>query len=358
MRRFVASVLAGTAAVLMVPAPASAARPHPRPHVHLHRRPHPHRKPWPVTVTVQTVPALPGVRLALDGRTLVTGASGRATYTAEHNFARHTLTLLDTAVDQPTRRYRFTRWAGQRDPNQAFRTSVTGLPMRANYTVTAAFTVQYPVTAHLLDQHGAPLDLSRVSAVTVKSDTGRILPLPTTGAVWLDGITPEYRRSALVESTVYYSVQALTMSGTNIVDAGKQRFTPAQGQRVTVTGQLHDLTITARDALFRDPLGATAAVTGPDGVVTAVPFDATHTAHLTNLPRGPYHVTVRGARGVVLDEQFTLSRDKALRVAVLSTSDLSTLGTAGLLVAAALLLAGRGWARRVLLRVSRKARPA
>jgi hypothetical protein len=344
--RLAAAALAGAAVILLAPAPGWAAAPD--------RRPHPHRKPWPITVTVRTVPALPGVRLTFDGKALVTNAAGAASYTAEHNFARHTLALLDTAIDQPGRRYRFARWAGQRDPNQAFRPTVTGLPMRANYTVTAAFTVQYPVTARLVDQHGAPLSLARVSAVTIKSDAGREFELPRTGALWLDGTVPEYRKSALVESTVYYSVQALTMSGTNIVDAGKQRFTPAKGSTVVVTGQLHDLTITARDALFRDALGTRAVVTGPDGNVLSIGFDATHTAVLYNLPRGSYHVTVGGTGGIVLDEQLGLSRDRALRIAVLSTGDVATIGTVLLLIAIVLLVAGRLWLRRLVVRALRR----
>jgi hypothetical protein len=311
------------------------------------RRPHPHRKPWPITVTIQTVPALPGVRLAFDGRALVTNAAGTASYTAEHNFARHTLSLVDTTQIQPARRYRFARWAGQRDPNQAFRPTVTGLPMRANYTVTAAFTVQYPITASLVDQHGTALDLSRVSALTIKSDTGQVLRMPTTGVLWLDGTVPDYRKSALVESSVYYSVQSLVMGGTNIVDAGRQRFTPAKGATVVVTGQVHDLTITARDALFRDPLGTWALVTGPDGRTQAVRFSASHSVTLHNLPRGVYHVTVAGARGVVLDEQVGLSRDQAMRIAVLSTSDVATIGTALAALALVLLFAGRRRLRRI-----------
>src|SRR5439155_14142918 len=124
------------------------------------------------------------------------------------------------------------------------------------------------------------------SSVTVKSDTGQAVPLPKTGEIWLDGTTPQYRKSTLVESTVYYSVQSLVMGGSDIVDAGKQRFTPASGPSVTVTGQLHDLSITARDALFRDPLGTRALVTGPDGSTVTIGFDGRHTATLHNLPRG------------------------------------------------------------------------
>jgi hypothetical protein len=365
-----AGLVAMTVAAAPAPATAWAASPAARPHSqyvqHHHRptpprRPHPHRKPWPITITVRTVPAVAGVRFTFDGALLVTDAAGVVSYTAEHNLAKHTLTLLDTSIDQQTRRYRFSRWAGQRDPNQAFRPTVTDLPMQTSYTITAAFTVQYPVTAHLVDQHGLPLELARISTVAIRSDVGQLLQLPKDDTIWLDGTTPEYRNSTLVENTLSYSVQTVLMDGTNVVDAGKQRFTPATQPTVVVTGQLYDMTISAGDALFGTPIGTHARVIGPDGVVTSVRFDRTHNAALHHLPRGKYHVTVTGVRGMAMDEQITLSRDQAVRTTVLSAADVATTAGTLLLIAIALLLVGRRWLLRPLARVvgrtTRRLRP-
>jgi hypothetical protein len=130
------------------------------------KRPHPHRKPWPITLTVQTVPALPGLRFRLDDTLMTADAHGRVRFTEEHNFSPHTLRLLDTALEQSDRRLRFIRWAGQRDPNQAFSSTVTGLPMRMSYTVTAAFAVQIPVVTRLVNGAGTPVEPSRVSSVS------------------------------------------------------------------------------------------------------------------------------------------------------------------------------------------------
>jgi hypothetical protein len=317
------------AAAMEVTAPATATRPHP------------HRRPWPVTLTVQTVPSLSGVRLSFDGATLITDAAGRAHYPEEHNFAPHRLTLLTTAVDGPDRRYRFARWAGQRDPDQAFRPALTGLPMRANYTVTAAFSVQYPVQASFVDQVGRPLDLTRVSSVRVKSDTGELFDLPTSGPIWVAAQTPSYRGSAMVENDVSYSLQSITMNGTNIVDAGRQRFRPSTATAVTFVGQLHTMSVGAMDAVYRRSVGASAVVTYPDGTARTVPFGPDHTATLSGLPRGTYTVSVRGAQGVVLSQQVGLSRDRVLSVGVLTVGDLFTILAIAIALAAALLFVGR-----------------
>ena len=55
----------------------------------------------------------------------------------------------------------FLRWAGQRDPNQAFRPTVNGLPMRADYTVTASFATACPVSPRLVEENGTPLPTAR-----------------------------------------------------------------------------------------------------------------------------------------------------------------------------------------------------
>jgi hypothetical protein len=339
--------VAAVAALLgvTVASPAGAATP---------PRPHPHRKPWPITITIQTVPALPNIRFTVDGKTLTTDAHGKAAYTMEHNFQRHTLALVDASVDTADRRFRFARWAGQRDPNQAFRTTVTGLPMRANYTVTAAFTVLYPVNARFVDQNGSPLQLAQVSAVKIRDDDGNLLDLPTSGTVWLDGQAPTYHKSALQIQNVSYSLQTVMVDGTNVVDAGKQRFQPAVATNPTFVTQFHDLTIKAHDALFGGAIGDAVRVTYPDGTVHTVPFGPDHTATLDNLPRGQYSVDVTAPGGVAFSQQLRLSRAGSLDIIVVSRGDQVTVVLALLLLAVGLLVVGRARIRRALVRQLRR----
>jgi hypothetical protein len=140
----------------------------------------------------------------------------------------------------------------------------------------------------------------------------------------------------------------MTVDGTNVVDAGKQRFQPSKGGDVTFTGQFHDLTITAHDALSNGRVATTAVVTAPDGRVRTVPFGRDHTATVSGLPRGNYVVDVKGADGVVFTEQFTLSRDKSVDVMVASVRDLALTASFGLVFVLGLLLAGRRHLRRRL----------
>ena len=316
--------------------------------------PHPHRKPWPITLTVRTVPTLAGIRLSLDGQVVTTGADGAAAFTEEHNFDGHVLSLLDTSLQQPDRRYTFNRWAGQRNPSQAFSSVVTELPMRANYTITAAFTAAYPVSAHLVEQNGRPLDIRQVSAITVKSDAGKAFGLPTTGSLWLDAVRPVYRRSGLSAENVSYSLQSVIVRGTNVVDAGRQTFKPVTTATPTFTTQFHDLTITAHDAMFSSAIGSQATITFPDHNVRKVDLDRAHKAVLNGLPRGTYTVVIHAGHAIVSSSQFTLSKDKRLDVPVISYRDLAIVVGAVALVAAALLAIGRSrWQRRLAARIRR-----
>ncbi|MFF4014326.1 hypothetical protein [Streptomyces sp. NPDC001843] len=338
-------------ALVMVCAAAGAAAAYTAP-----KRPHPHRKPWMVTVTVRTVPVLSHVRFTFDGTQLVTDSHGQAEYTGSHDFDEHALTLTDAAINTRNRHYRFARWFGQRDPDQAFRPSVTGLPLRADYTVTAAFSARYPVTTSFTDQHGTPVAAGRISSTTMKSDTGSRIEVPPGRTVWLDGLLPVFRDSVLTTRTISYSLQSVMVDGTNTVDAGKQRFTPAASGKPVFVTQFHDLTITAHDAMLSAATGSAAEVTMPDGTVRTVPFGKDGRATLRGLPRGHYAVDVK-AGGVTAGQEVRLSKDREVDVQVIGDEDLA--GAAVLLLATAvgLVFAGRSAARRAARRTGLRGKP-
>ncbi|MEV4423774.1 hypothetical protein AB0K23_00085 [Streptomyces sp. NPDC049602] len=310
---------------------------------------HPDLAASAVTVTFRTVPAVPGVRMVFAGTTLVTGADGTASYTGARTAERQSLRLLDTSVNTPDARYRFARWAGQRDPDQAFRTRVDGLPLRADYTITAGFTVQYPVTVSFADQHGAPLDPSLVSAVRVRGSDNRTTDLSVSGTTWLNGVMPVFRDSSLTPVPIGYTLRSLVYDGAEIADAGRQGFRPDTDGHVTFTGAFHDLTVTAHDALFGSAAGKQATVTGPNGKAQTVPLGPDHTAVLTHLPRGRYSVEVKAPGGSTSPREVQLSQAVTADLTVISRADVLVLTAVGLVlvgVPVAIRLRFRSRARR------------
>ncbi|GAA1767835.1 endo-1,3-alpha-glucanase family glycosylhydrolase [Agromyces humatus] len=320
----IAIVLTALVALLTSAGPAAAARP-----------------PWIVTLTVQTVPVLSGVRVELDGVTVTTDATGQAVFARPHDFDAHTLELVDTEIASVSARDRFVRWVGQRDSHQAFSPTVTGLPMRADYTVTAAFATLYPVTIDVTDDRGAPLDAARLGDVSLRDSAGRRVVVTAGEETWLDGWRPVYRSGRLVRDSVTYSVDSILVDGTGAVTAGAQRIDPAASPHVQLTVPLFRMQVSATDALFDRREGDGIVVTRPDGVRTRITFGPDRVAELSGLPRGAYEIEVQGASGVVAPQIVHLSKDKAVTLMVITPLDLFAVAAISMLAAVGLLAAGR-----------------
>lgn len=319
----VASLSVGVAAWPAPAALAAPARPAGRAQAAL--------QPWPVTVTIRTVPKLPGIGFLFDGVPLATGPDGAASVTERHNFSAHTLSLAQTQVSGPGRRYTFVRWAGQRDPDQAFRPVVHGLPMRADYTVTASFAVDCRVSPRLARQDGTALPGSQVSRITLRSSLGQIVPMRPDGATWLRCAVPVYRDSRLSSHPVKYSVQDMVVGGGNVVHAGVERFTPSRASSPRLTGFFYALTITAHDALLGGPVGSYAVLTMPDRTIRRVKLGPGHTATVSGLPLGDYRVQVKAGGARISTQLVHLSRNETVNLAAISQTDITVI--AGILVA-------------------------
>ena len=285
-------------------------------------------QPWPITLTIRTVPALPGIRFLFDGVPLITNRQGETSFTERHNFDPHELSLTQTAVNTAGRRYTFARWSGQRDPNQALRPTVRGLPMRANYTITAAFTVSCAVTPRLVKQDGAPLPTAQVSRITVLSSLGQPANLSPSGITWLPCAAPAYRYSQLSSNDVQYSVQSVIVDGSNVVYAGVERFSPSDTATPALRGYFYSLTISGHDALFGGALGDYALLTMPNGTVRRVGLGPRHSAVVSGLPIGTYQVQVKAGSANVPRLTVHLSRDQTANLTGITRIDLLTVGAA------------------------------
>jgi hypothetical protein len=304
-------------------------------------------QPWPITITIRTVPALPGIRFLFDDNPLVTGPQGTASFTERHDFAAHTLQLTQTHLTSGRYQYQFARWAGQRDPNQAFRPTVAGLPMRADYTVTASFSVSCQVRPRLVQQDGTTIPPGLVSHIELHSSTGQAAALGPQGTSWLPCARPVYRGSELYSRDVGYSVLEMLIDGTNVVHAGVQRFSPDRTPVPTVTGYFYALTITAHDALFGGAIGSYALLTMPDQAVRRVMLGPGHTATVVDLPEGNYQLQVKAAGASIPAQVVHLSKDQTADLAAVTHADLALTGGVFALAVAGIPLLSRTRRRRV-----------
>jgi hypothetical protein len=300
---------------------------------------------------------MPGIRFLFDGVPLATDRHGVTSFTERHDFSSHTLALAQTDVGVSGRRYTFVRWAGQRDPDQAYRPAVHGLPMRADYAVTASFAVACPVTPRLVDQDGAPMPALQVSQINLLNSLGQAMTLKPSGTTWLPCVSPVYRDSLMSSHAVLYSVQSVLVGGTNVVHAGVERFSPSQTPDPKVTGFFYSLIITAHDALLGGAVGNYALLTMPDKTVRKVALGPRHTATVTNLPLGDYQVQVAAGSASISPVTVHLSRDETTNLAAISRIDIAIVLVALVAGIAGAPLLSRTRRKRVRALVRRVSRP-
>jgi hypothetical protein len=287
----------------------------------------------------------------MDGEPLMTNANGIISIAGTRNLDKHTLALVDTTLAMGDERYNFARWAGQRDPDQAFSSTLADVPMRSSSSLTVGFDVDRFVTPSFYDQHNVPIDPGTVSSATARSDAdGAIVTVAPIGTTLVASRRLSYRTGAApAVNNVTYTWQSVIVGGSNVVDAGRQAFTPADSANATVQGQFHDLTVSGADALFGHSTGTEATITYPDGSTRSEPMNGEQNAVFAHLPRGTYHATVAAGSGIVAGEQIRLSKNSTIVVPVISALDIAVvLGSAAALAVALILIGRKNVRRRVL----------
>jgi hypothetical protein len=93
------------------------------------------------------------------------------------------------------------------------------------------------------------------------------------------------------------------------VNRGQQQFFPSRQHQVDVRVLFFDVKFSARDALLGSTTGSSFLLEYPDGHTKAFPFAQGRSVTVRDLPRGPYHVTVRGA-GPEMSQKLSVSKDQ------------------------------------------------
>jgi len=131
------------------------------------------------------------------------------------------------------------------------------------------------------------------------------------------------------------------IDGSNVVSQAQQRFYVHPNDVWTVKLLLYSAGFTARDALFRFPIGTGIHMEYPDGDVKTFNFNSNQEYTSTGLARGIYRVTVIGAKGFAPPTPIALSRNQDVELMVFSYLDMSILGAIGVVLALGLLFFGR-----------------
>ena len=292
-------------------------------------------------VTVQTVPAVSGLSLTFDHRRYVTDSGGRA--------------LIPRAPGVPSTDVRARTAVGSRklDANTKVRFSRW---FTARSESIAGLEVWRKIRWRFVDANGSPVPLRRIDRVVLRSSTGEVhIYTKLDQPHWLLSRRVASIHGQVKLKNVEYSMQSITVLGTNVVTAGQQKFKPQRDRDVRFTLAFFTLTVRGEDALFGSSVGTHARLELPDG--TARDLRLVHgKAVVASLPRGHYRITV--SDGVYrMPQPLVLSRSQVAVVPVVTMLDVLVVAGGLLLAALGLVFLGRPYlARRAAARLAARGR--
>jgi hypothetical protein len=269
----------------------------------------------PIDLTLQTMPAIPGVTFTVDGRTYVTGASGRID-TRIPAIGGHQVSVAPPP-DTDSTRYRFGHWFdGPGTPSLALR-------VYDDRAITAAFSSSFRVPVSFLDDNGSPLDPSRVSGVVAVGPAGSTVRVTASqGSTWLTVPAPSSSSQAASARPVRFALASARFDGVSVANRGDDRFTPAAGRPWAVKLRVYTLRVQVRKPILGAPVSE-AVVRGSSGVRRAAKVDGSGIAVVRQLPRDLYLVSPDGAE-VGPSAAVEVSGDKEVDVTLYTLAEMGT----------------------------------
>jgi hypothetical protein len=292
-------------------------------------------RPVAGTVVLDTVPAVAGVSVLVDGASFTTDRHGRATaVVGDLNDVTSRVSLASTLA--PGAQVQLLR-VGRAKPGAA-----------KQRHLVLALEVSRPVTLAFHDPKGHDIAPERVTEVVLTTGDQTV---STTGVqaagegVMVAAQTARQIDGAWKVLPVTYSVKAVTVDGAQAVFAGQQRFSHGQATTWPVSLSVYDVSVTVRDVLFGTRIESVVDVTKPDGTSKPVLVASDGVTTLPALVRGEYVLTNRSA-AVGASSALLVSRSQQVDMRVVTRADVLVLGALGITVCLGLVLAGQAWSRR------------
>ena len=288
----------------------------------------------PALIEIHTTPSLPNIRFALDERVFSSDDYGVARIEVA-KAGTYQLELLPLETNDPDIQMAFGRWAD----DYFLPSREIEIPLKKPLQV--GLEVSYQAAQTFVDLDGKPVDFSRITSITLKGSNGSTYTFDDNLPHWLPAGRVIRLNNGLEETKILYSVISVIIDGSNVVSQAQQRFFVHPNDVWTVKLLLYSAGFTARDALFRFPIGTGIHMEYPDGDVQSFNFNSNNQHTSTGLARGIYRVTVMVAEGYAPPTPIALSRNQDVELMVFSYLDMGVLASIGIIVALGLLFFGR-----------------
>ena len=299
----------------------------------------------PARTAIYTVPPVPGIKYRLNDQIYVADESGVANVEVNTSGV---FTLEVLPIDESTLpsniRMEFSRW------NDNVFTQKRQVYFPRDRRLEVGLTVSYLVDQKFFDTEGNPVDPSRVDSMTL-GGVGSIFNFDQAGPIWLPANRLTRRIGERLESEeILYYFREVTIDGANVVNKSEQRFQIRPDDVWPIQVLLYSARFSARDAMFRFPIGRGIELTYPDGHTEEILFTDTKNAEVVvpSLARGSYSARIIGAGGSAPPTPVHLSRDQSIELLMLSYLDISLIVGIPLLIALAFFFIGRPYWLRII----------
>ncbi len=288
----------------------------------------------PALLEIHITPSLPNIKFALDDRVFSSDDYGVARIEVA-KAGTYQLELLPLETNDPDIQMAFGRWAD----DYFLPSREIEIPLKKPLDV--GLEVSYQAGQTFVDLDDKPVDSSRITSITLKGSNGSTYIFDDNLPHWLPAGRVIRLNNGLEETKILYSVISVIIDGSNVVSQAQQRFFVHPNDVWTVKLLLYSAGFTARDALFRFPIGTGIHMEYPDGDIQTFNFNSNNQHTSTGLARGIYRVTVMGAEGYAPPTPIALSRNQDVELMVFSYLDMGILASIGIIVALGLLFFGR-----------------
>ena len=290
----------------------------------------------PLSFNVQTVPAMAGVLVHVDGVAAMTNSDGVATLavasTGDHNLS------VDAPDLGPGARTQFARWS------DGVSSSSRSLRMLADARLYAAFSGDYLTKFQFIDGNGSPVDTTKLTEITLGGPEGATIALrPPFDPMWLHVPAPSRAVLEGAGTIRKFSIASGKFEGISVINRGDDQYLPHASGVWPIKLRIYSLNIHTRRPLVGGGVPTEVAVALQSGQRRMVPLDSGGSVTLQSLPRGRYTVSVPNTK---LAAEFTLSltRSQDVTIPVVSQLEIAlSLGLLALFAAAVILLPSRRW---------------
>lgn len=265
---------------------------------------------------IHTVPPLPEVKIKIGDKIIQTDPQGVARLLVEQG-GEMPISVLPYEFPKGSIKARFDRWSD--DVFSATRM----INVTNGKAYQLGFELSYPIEPLFTEVNtGRIVNPNRLNNIRLLNSAGDILSITATSTQWVKANRIVKRESTLESTPLIYAVQNVTAEGVNVVNEGQQKFEVHPNGQWKVILQMHDLKISAYDALSGLPIGTGAQLLHSSGQLHNITFDNTSQARLESLARGSYTVTISGAYGIRAPMPVSLSQNQDLQVAIISYFDI------------------------------------